>query len=112
MLSPLQRERLHQVGHHDVIILPPFQNGLDDGRCQQGQAQHPADIGAVDLLCLRQVGQVGVLVCLQQPLPTMGTGERLDQPGARGWDRWSCGSASGRICMTAPVGRKGKRTLR
>lgn len=47
---PLHRKRLHQHRHRHLHRLPPIQDGLHDLRRQQGQPEHPVDVGGIDLL--------------------------------------------------------------
>lgn len=58
--------------------LPSIQIHLDDIRREQCEPQNPADVGSLDLLGGRQIGDRGALAAFQEPLPAIGQGDGLD----------------------------------
>ena len=76
---PLYRKRLHHCPHRQPLRLPPCQDRLHDLRRQQRHAQHPADVGRVDVLGVGDFLDGREVASLQQLAPAEAAGEGLEQ---------------------------------
>ena len=70
---------LPQLLQTQPIGLVAAQDPLDDVRCEAGQAEHAADVGAVAADVLGQVFKARVLARFELRLPAVPLGDGLDQ---------------------------------
>src|SRR5215213_631521 len=116
LLAPRRRRRPHQPRQGDPLrIVPPVQDALHDVRREQGEAQHPRQVGRVDLLRPGQLLDRAVLAAVQHPLPAMGASQGLHQRAvnaSRSWCQRRPGPALGRDdLLSATLPAEGERHL-
>ena len=66
--------------------MPPIEDGLDDVRGEQGQAEDAREVGLVELFHLGQIGDGIVLAVFQHPFAAMGAGAVGAASGVLGQD--------------------------
>src|SRR3974390_1430885 len=76
---PLHRQFASHVLELEKRRLAAIDNRLDEVGSEQVQTEHPADIGAVELFCLRKFVERCVSAGLQKLTPAKCAGERLDE---------------------------------
>jgi len=77
-MPPFHRKRLHRPYHRQSLRLLACQYRFHDLRRQQCHAQHPADVGRVDVLSSGDFFDGGEFFGLQQLAPAESSGERFD----------------------------------
>ena len=81
-------ENPHQHRHRDLHRLPPIEDRIHDLRRKQRQPEHPADVGAVDLLIRRDLPRGRDGAGLQHPPLTERSRERLHHGAVDARARW------------------------
>jgi hypothetical protein len=75
MLARPRDRRVEQAGDADPVLQPPFDGGLDEARCQEGQRDRHVDVArAAALPCGDGVDCRGAGLDLGQPLPPASDG--------------------------------------
>jgi hypothetical protein len=80
-VASIPRETAPAAGQRHPLRPPPVQDRLHHFRREQRQPQHPRDIGRVDLLCRRQLGDGRVPARFDHSAPAKGPRQGIDQGG-------------------------------
>ena len=87
LLVPHTRQRFGQPFELQHLGLSAVEDGFDDVRGEERQAEQPVDELRVTPLCFGQFPSRSVPALLQQPLPPMRPRQRADQRVVRPWFR-------------------------
>ena len=78
LLVPFDRNWLEKIVEPQTCRLPSFQNGFDDLGYEQGQAQHPTEVGFIDGFGFGEVANGCIVAGFQHVTPAMGADDGLD----------------------------------
>src|ERR1700722_20123432 len=91
LFVPLDRELLEEIRKFESSWLSTFQDGLDDRRGKEREAQDTTEVGFIDRFCFGEIADGSVASGLQQVAPAEGADDGLDDGvihAGRGWNPW------------------------